>query len=356
MTNGNNNGEQGNQNDNIEEYQPEEIKHSDFNQEYLTWLTSILNNNKKDIVDFIKSIDPKYMNSNLRTLIPLVRESNISIIIVWQDLTLSVNNITGLPLKSIKVKTSAAINANMEYDKASFTKALEDQLIKEYIQVQYKDIPRQTKVKVYTIADSTNVKLQTFIKDNDFNNLDILNYTTLDANNNIIFQLPETSNWKTIKYLAALKAIKIDVKQVVNGNNVDLTKLKTLLDVEISKIIWVEIAGLSSIREEAKDEVLEVTYKDNKYTFVDENTKQEFLRIINTPNQRYMLKNWIVYDPPATNVSKDKIWYKIKWWKLYKYGSGHNRSNARTYNSATKQYELDNNIANNRTDTERFTT
>ena len=140
-------------------------------------------------------------------------------------------------MKSIKIKTSAAIDANMNYNKERFTKALENQLIKEYVQLQYKNIPIQTKAKVYTIANSNNVKAQTFIKENDFNNLNILNYAALDKNNNVIFSLPDTSNGKPIKHLKELKSIKIEVKQVVKGNDVDLTKLKTLLDAEISKII-----------------------------------------------------------------------------------------------------------------------
>lgn len=240
-----------NQSDNIENYQSEKVVYDNFNEEYLTWLESILNNNKKDIVDFLRSIDKKYL-WDYAEFASLINEKNVRFVIKWQELSVNIGLFSPF-MKSIKIKTSAAIDANMNYNKERFTKALENQLIKEYVQLQYKNIPIQTKAKVYTIANSNNVKAQTFIKENDFNNLNILNYAALDKNNNVIFSLPDTSNGKPIKHLKELKSIKIEVKQVVKGNDVDLTKLKTLLDAEISKIIWIEISELSSIKEKKKN-------------------------------------------------------------------------------------------------------
>ncbi len=345
----------GDQTDNIEKYQPENVVYDDFDQEYLTWLTSILNDNKKDIVAFLKSTDTKYLWA-YASYVSLINEDDIRVTITWQELSVNIIKKYGIyetVMKSIKIKTSAAIDADMNYDKESFTKALKDQLIKEYIQVQYKNIPVQAKSRIYTIADSNNVKIQTFIKDNDFNNVNILNYAALDSSNNLIVKVPAIIYGKTIKNTKELNAIKIDVKKIIDWNNIDFEKLKTLLDAEISKMIWVDISTLSSMKNMANENVLIFTYRDFTYEFTDKNVKEEFLRIINMPNQDYICKNWIVYDPPIGS-SKDKVWYKVKWWKLYKYGSGHNRSNARVYNSTTKQYDVDNNSANNRTDTDRI--
>jgi hypothetical protein len=70
---------------------------------------------------------------------------------------------------------------------------MDDILIKDYIKIQYNNIPNKIKSNLYYINDSDNIKLQTFVKDNDFNNLNLLNYAYLDSDK-IKFKLPNTSN------------------------------------------------------------------------------------------------------------------------------------------------------------------
>ncbi len=335
-----------NSRDTIQWHKPSETSTEKFDEAYSEWLLDILNSNKQDVVDIVQSMDTKYFEKLLDpvyvSMIQNLKPENVFVKLEWDQLRISLgfkNSVLNLYPFTFKISAASILNSEQNYSKNKLAKQLDDYVIWEYVKKQYENIPKQTKSKMYAIESSSNAKINTFLVWNDFNNLNILNLAYI-KDGFVMFNMPKTSNGKPIKDLDKLKWIKLDAKQIVKWNDVDMSKLKNLLDMELSEIIWVDINKLSSIKERDLSDWLTVVYKDTYFGFKDDVTKNEFLRVTANSDD-FKIKNNVLYDPPSSSASKDQLWYKIEDGKIYKFGKWHNWETAWVFDKNINNYRRD---------------
>lgn len=335
-----------NSRDTIQWYKPSEAGTEEFDEVYSEWLLDILNSNKQDVVDIVQSMDTKYFEKLLDpvyvSMIQNLKPENVFVKLEWDQLRISLgfkNSVLNLYPFTFTISAASILDSEQNYSKNKLAKQLDDYVIWEYVKKQYENIPKQTKSKMYAIESSSNAKINTFLVWNDFNNLNILNLAYI-KDGFVMFNMPKTSNGKPIKDLDKLKWIKLDAKQIVKWNDVDMSKLKNLLDMELSEIIWVDINKLSSIKERDLSDWLTVVYKDTYFGFKDDVTKNEFLRVTANSDD-FKIKNNVLYDPPSSSASKDQLWYKIEDGKIYKFGKWHNWETAWVFDKNINNYRRD---------------